>query len=105
MVSPDWCPAIPGTRAVSAAHPHVPHWYLIHVGVDPAAQGRGLGARLLAPTLERCDREGTPAYLETARAANLPFYRRLGFEVTAESEIIRGPTIWSMWRAPAAPAR
>jgi hypothetical protein len=48
--------------------------------------------------LERTGREGAPAYLETARAQNLPFYRRNGFEESAELPIVGGPTIWGMWR-------
>jgi GNAT superfamily N-acetyltransferase len=44
-------------------HPPTPgHWYLHYLGVEPRRQGRGLGAALLAPVLERCDREGTPAH-------------------------------------------
>jgi GNAT superfamily N-acetyltransferase len=43
-------------------HPRAPkHWYLHYIGVEPRRQGHGLGAALLAPVLELCDGEGTPA--------------------------------------------
>jgi ribosomal protein S18 acetylase RimI-like enzyme len=87
------------TAGIARAHPGVPHYYLLQLGVDPPAQGKGLGRRLLGPVLERCDRERLPAYLETAREANLAFYRRDGFEVTSEHAIPGGPTVWGMLRA------
>ncbi len=41
-------------------HPHGSYWYLQFMGVDPAWQGQGIGSRLMAPVLERCDREASP---------------------------------------------
>jgi ribosomal protein S18 acetylase RimI-like enzyme len=83
---------------VVKAHPREPHHYLFVLGVDPAAQGRGVGRELIAPILAVCDRESLPAYLETSAERNLAFYRSLGFEVTGEHTIKHGPTIWFMWR-------
>ena len=57
------------------------HWYVLVVGVEPAAQGQGLGRALLAPILEQADREGIPCYLETAQPRNVGFYQHLGFRV------------------------
>jgi ribosomal protein S18 acetylase RimI-like enzyme len=88
-------------RAVGAAHPPEPHYFLFAVGVDPASRGRGLGPALLAPVLARCDREGVGAYLETANEQNLGLYQRLGFEITAEATISKGPVVRKMWRRPA----
>lgn len=67
-------------------HHHVPgpHAYLSALGVDPARQGTGIGTALLRPVLDRCDRDGTPAYLETAVGRNVLLYERLGFEVIEE---------------------
>lgn len=82
-------------------HPHDPHWYLLVVGVCPQAQGLGLGRALIEPTLERCDREGLPAYLETTKPSNVPYYRRFGFEVREEIELGGdAPPFSTMWRAP-----
>lgn len=83
-------------------HPRSPdHWYLPLLGVDPDLHGRGFGAHLLAPALERCDRDGLPAYLETAKERNLPFYERHGFRVSKQIALPRsGPPLWLMWREP-----
>ena len=89
-----------GMHRIDAAHPGEPHLYLSVLGVEPAAQGRGLGSRLLAPGLERCDREGIGAYLESSKEANIAFYGRHGFSVTGEVRFPGGPPLWLMWRAP-----
>jgi GNAT superfamily N-acetyltransferase len=82
-------------------HPRPPHWYLASLGVAPAHQGRGLGSRLMHPILSRCDREGTPAYLEASSPRNRALYDRHGFEVTEELELpAGGPPLWLMWRDP-----
>jgi GNAT superfamily N-acetyltransferase len=92
--------AIGTMQAVESKHPKEPHWYLAALGTDPAKQGRGIGSALLAPILQRCDDEGVPAYLESSKEGNIPFYRRHGFEVTREIHLPKGPTIWPMWRDP-----
>ncbi len=85
------------------AHPQEPIWYLEALGVDPQAQGGGLGPRLLEPVLARTDSERLPCYLETANYQNLGFYERLGFHVeeAALPFIPQGPTHWTMRRPPA----
>jgi predicted N-acetyltransferase YhbS len=91
-----------GAMRVDRAHPREPHYYLASLGVAPEAQGNGVGSRLLGPMLERCDREGVPAYLESSRDRNVPFYERHGFRVTDELRLpLGGPTLWLMWREPA----
>lgn len=54
-------------------------WYLSIIGILPSAQGRGLGAALLAGTLAEALEAQAPCYLETFTARNLRFYERLGF--------------------------
>jgi len=86
---------------VERLHPKEPHWYLGVLGTRTAAQGRGVGSAVLGPVLERCDAEGTAAYLESSKEANIAFYRRHGFEVTGEIPLpFGGPTVWPMWREP-----
>lgn len=84
-------------------HPRRPeHWYLHYIGVEPRHQGRGLGAALLAPALERCDRERKPAYLESSSERNRALYERHGFELTGAFPLpMGGPPIREMWREPA----
>jgi GNAT superfamily N-acetyltransferase len=89
--------------ALESGHPaepeHAPHYYLPFL--VPRWQGRGLGGALLGPVLQRCDREGVPAYLEASTARNRALYERQGFAVTDEFVLGRGaPTQWRMWREP-----
>lgn len=85
---------------VEKAHPKAPHWYLAVLGTDPEHQGKGIGSALLQPVLERCDTEGLPAYLESSKERNIPFYARHGFEITEEVAFPDGPRVWGMWREP-----
>jgi ribosomal protein S18 acetylase RimI-like enzyme len=84
-------------EALARVHPRAPHWYLSTLGVDPPAQGRGVGRALLDHWLAGVDADALPAWLETDRQANLAFYRRAGFEVARRSEVL-GTTIWCMLR-------
>jgi ribosomal protein S18 acetylase RimI-like enzyme len=77
-----------------------PHWYLAVLGTDPDAQGNGLGSQVLGGVLEQCDRDGVGAYLESSKERNIDFYSRHGFRVTRELKLLRGPTMWAMWREP-----
>ena len=87
--------------AIEARHPRELHYYLPFVGVDPEWQGRGLGSAVLAPVLERCDREGMPAFLEASTPRNRALYERHGFAVSEEFKLGRtAPPQWRMWREP-----
>jgi ribosomal protein S18 acetylase RimI-like enzyme len=95
--------AVLSVAALERIHPPESHWYLTIVGTDPDRQGRGIGSALLAPVLQRCDGDGTPAYLESSKESNVGFYRRLGFEVLDTVELPGGgPPVWPMWREPQA---
>lgn len=88
--------------AMDKHHPmERPHVYLWFVGVRPEAQGMGVGGRLLTAGLQRVDALGLPAYLESSSPANVPLYRRHGFEVTREIQPRPdSPVMWAMWREP-----
>lgn len=86
--------------AVEKAHPREPHYYLAILGTRRGHQGHGGGSAVLAPMLERCDREGVPAYLESSNPRNVPFYARHGFVERPMFESKGWPTITLMWREP-----
>jgi GNAT superfamily N-acetyltransferase len=58
-------------------------WYLSILGVRPAEQGRGIGERLLAPTIAEADAAGAICWLETFTTAAARFYQRVGFTLVA----------------------
>lgn len=87
-------------RFMSRHHPAEPHYYLRYVGVAPRFQGQGVGTALLGPTLERCDREGVPAYIEASSRRSAALYERLGFDHLGELRIPDGPSFWPMRRPP-----
>lgn len=89
-------------RLTGAIHPHDrAHEYLLMIGVSPDRQGEGIGAALVADVLERCDRDGVPAYLEASSARSRRLYERLGFTFMGRTvELPDGPSMWPMWREP-----
>jgi GNAT superfamily N-acetyltransferase len=77
------------------------HAYLWMIGVAPGHQGEGLGTALITSALDRCDREGLPAYLEASNARSRELYERLGFAlVDRPLDLPDGPQMWPMWREP-----
>jgi len=86
--------------AVERRHLREPHHYFAHIGVAPAAQGRGLGSRLMRPTLDRCDRDGLPAYLEASSERSAALYARLGFRLVRELRVGASPPLRLMLRPP-----
>ncbi len=84
---------------MAEVHPSEPHWYLEGLGTHPDWQRRGIASAVLAPVLDQCDGDGLPAYLETQKESNVPFYRRHGFEVIGTKQLSNGaPNMWLMWR-------
>lgn len=87
--------------AMEQQHLAQPHWYLMTLGTDPEAQGRGLGKALIRAGLDRCDADGVPAYLESGDVGNISFYERLGFRLISEIGVRGGPSFYPMIRDPA----
>jgi GNAT superfamily N-acetyltransferase len=83
---------------MASYHPSEPHWYLPLIGVDPAHQGKGHGDALMSYTLERCDRDQVPAYLESSNPRNISLYRRHGFEPLGAIQVGSSPTLVPMLR-------
>jgi RimJ/RimL family protein N-acetyltransferase len=88
-------------RLFESNHLQEPH-YIRYLGVATRFQGQGLGTALLRPTLDRCDKEGVPAYLEASSERSAALYERLGFVHLGELEVPNGPRFWPMRRPPAA---
>jgi GNAT superfamily N-acetyltransferase len=87
--------------AVESRHPRGAHYYFADIGVLSSMQGRGFGSALMRPTLERCDREGLPAYLEASSERSATLYERLGFRTTSELRVAGSPPLRLMLRPPA----
>jgi len=87
-----------------AVHPvERDHAYLQAIAVAADHQGRGVGSALLAPVLERCDRDGLPAYLEASSDRSRSLYERHGFAVLDRIvHLPDGPPMYPMWREPSA---
>jgi GNAT superfamily N-acetyltransferase len=87
-------------QLVDDNHPADDCWYLAFMGVDPSAQGQGIGTRLLAAVLTQADRDQMPAYLEASCPENQRLYERHGFQTVRELAVADSPAIYAMWRSP-----
>ncbi len=87
-------------QRVELRHVRQPHHYFPAIGVAPEQQGHGLGSQLMAPTLERCDAQQLPAYLEASTERNAALYQRLGFNTIRELSYGEGQILRLMLRAP-----
>jgi GNAT superfamily N-acetyltransferase len=85
---------------LEAHAPQEPHYHLQFLGVLTERQGVGLGGALMAPILQRCDRNGVPAYLEATSDRNRALYERHGFRAHGAIPLPDGPALWRMWRDP-----
>ena len=78
--------------------PDEPHVHLGPIGVSPDMQGQGIGTALMNRYVEHLNQEHAAGYLETDRRENVQFYKKFGFVVQREEELI-GTRTWHMWRA------
>jgi GNAT superfamily N-acetyltransferase len=85
---------------LEAHAPDERHYHLQFLAVHPKRQGAGLGGALMAPILQRCDRDGMPAYLEATSDRNRALYERHGFRARGAIPLPGGPALWRMWRDP-----
>lgn len=85
--------------ALAEYKPTDSHYFLFAIGVRPSLQRRGIGTKLMEIGLEQADSEGMPAYLESSKKSNVPFYNQFGFEVVEKIHPGNGcPPLWLMWR-------
>lgn len=89
-------------RLTDALHPKDrAHEYLMFVAVKQDLRSQGVGTALIVNVLDRCDREGLPAYLEASSARSRGLYERLGFTFLGTPvELPGGPHMYPMWREP-----
>jgi len=81
-----------------AAHdPESAHVHLGPVSVDRHLRGQGIGGMLLERHVARLDAVGAVGYLETDRPEAVGFYRRFGYVVVDEAEVL-GVPCWFMRR-------
>jgi len=76
-----------------------PHARLEFFGVEPTAQGSGVGSRLIAAGHATLDATRERCYLETFTTTNVAFYERRGYRVVIEG-IVPGTDIpvWGLIR-------
>jgi ribosomal protein S18 acetylase RimI-like enzyme len=84
--------------AWSKHHPEERHWHLGPIAVDAGLQRMGVGSLLMEVFHAQMDAAGEEAYLETDKLANVRFYKRFGFEVVGEQDVLGVPN-WFMRRA------
>ena len=94
---------LPMTQLMEHRHLKAPHLYLEILAAHPLQQRRGAGRALLTRLIEEADRRGLPAYLETTKAENVPYYRGFGFEVMSDAPLPRDARMWFMQREPSQP--
>jgi GNAT superfamily N-acetyltransferase len=79
-------------------HPRDPHLFVWMLAVSPRMQRKGVGRALVSTALQRADELGVPAYLDTAKPDNVPYYASFGFEEVGLGELPRGAHVWFMQR-------
>lgn len=73
--------------------------YLFVLGVSPAHQRKGIGARLIEAIISKSNATGLPIYLETETRENVAYYERFGFQMLKRIELPEyGLPIWAMSR-------
>jgi len=72
---------------IKRIQPKEPMNYLWFIGTDPTCQNNGIGGSLLRSIIDLAEGENKPIYLETSTLKNIPWYKKMGFEVYAETDL------------------
>ena len=86
-------------RFTTQQRPKGPHYYLNWIGVDPAAQGSGVGSKILAYIHQIVDTDHmvTGIGLDTENPGNVSYYEKFGYKATATANV-EGVKIFTMFR-------
>ena len=76
-------------REWSNRDPEEQHWHLGPIGVLPSYRRLGIGSKLMGRFCKEVDNCSAKAYLETDLDENVRFYKRFGFEVISDSDILQ----------------
>lgn len=71
-------------RQIKKEHPDGPLYYLWFIGVHPAAQGHGIGSKLLTEVAAEGLGQKREVCLETSTEKNVPWYQKHGFRIYRE---------------------
>lgn len=77
--------------------PDLAHWHLGPAAVERSLQGEGIGTALMTAICDALDQRQAIGYLETDKDMNVRLYRRGGFDVIAEQQVLGVPN-WFMLR-------
>lgn len=72
---------------IKEKQPKQPMAYLWFIGVDPTAQHKGIGSKLLCDIIAYANQKNLPVFLETSTLENLPWYERFGFKIFEQLEL------------------
>lgn len=87
-------------RGFMIAWPESDAYLVDNLAVDPIAQGRGLGRKLLEHAVTEARRLGLPAlrlYTNAAMTENLAMYRRIGFVETHRALVNGFDRVYMRW--------
>nr|MDO8085880.1 GNAT family N-acetyltransferase [Candidatus Sigynarchaeum springense] len=65
-----------------------PHAYLFLLATEPTSQRSGHASALMHGFIERLGESGTHCYLETSDKENVGFYKRFGFDLIDEKDVL-----------------
>ncbi|WP_324197304.1 GNAT family N-acetyltransferase [Nocardia cyriacigeorgica] len=90
--------------ALERVAPREPHYFVVYLGCDPAAQGMGVGTALMEWLCERAGREGVPV-CGICKDENVGFYEGLGGRRIGETTIGRDGPLMNVVTIPPAGAK
>lgn len=77
------------------------HYYLLALAVAPNQRGQGQGRRLVQASMAALQATRASCYLDTQVPEQLPFFRRLGFQLVGQCPAgfgVGAPTNWGLVR-------